>query len=488
MTNNARAWLTGTPENPVINLDLPSGPRGAKGDKGDKGDTGATPNIAVGNVVSVANPGDDAWLSQLLRSGSASQQAIRDTMPSTFKGDKGDPGGWNGGTLLANTVDLDTVLTPGLYYNASTNAVADTKNHYPPMVDVNGSVRGILEVISWTGNSGGLIQRYTRVGTGWVTGNAQRPRVTYQRTYQSGTGMGWTEWSTVTPSQTVTDSNGFKSIQSWEDTSNAWVTTAGPGGVLGAILPVSFDLNNLKTPGKYYQPNSTVSSAALNYPPIVVVQGNSRGYLTVSTWNGQTNTAIQEYTTVGTGTGSTEAQRPGVVYRRTFYNEKWTPWYSTVTQRIDNTAGRAIYTFDDTMNREQLIYGDTGWRMITSLLLPDWTASSLRIRRTMHEVTLQFDGLTSTTLTGHANFLGAISGFTADQPNGGGNQRVGIAGHLDGGGMKHISPEPSTGNTRILHYVASTGLHGQAKWFTKDPWPTELPGTAIGASSSIPTG
>lgn len=49
MTNNARAWFTGPADAPVLNFDIPSGPRGAKGDPGDQ--TPSTVQDWTGTVV-----------------------------------------------------------------------------------------------------------------------------------------------------------------------------------------------------------------------------------------------------------------------------------------------------------------------------------------------------------------------------------------------------------------------------------------------------
>ena len=39
------------PDKPIINIELPGGARGLKGDKGNKGDVGATPQFGIGTVV-----------------------------------------------------------------------------------------------------------------------------------------------------------------------------------------------------------------------------------------------------------------------------------------------------------------------------------------------------------------------------------------------------------------------------------------------------
>jgi hypothetical protein len=57
--SSASANITGTPENPVLNLTIPRGDKGETGETGEKGDTGATPDISVG-TVSTLPLGSDA--------------------------------------------------------------------------------------------------------------------------------------------------------------------------------------------------------------------------------------------------------------------------------------------------------------------------------------------------------------------------------------------------------------------------------------------
>lgn len=60
--SSASANITGTPENPVLNLTIPRGDKGETGETGEKGDTGATPDISVG-TVSTLPLGSDATAS-----------------------------------------------------------------------------------------------------------------------------------------------------------------------------------------------------------------------------------------------------------------------------------------------------------------------------------------------------------------------------------------------------------------------------------------
>lgn len=128
-------------------------------------------------------------------------------------GAKGEAGGWNAGVNLG-TLDLDTVTTPGLYYQASTALAMSTANHYPPMNDMAGSARGVLEVESWSGGAA-VIQRFTRIGSGGnATGGIQRPRVTYVR-YREGV---WSEWSVLANARV--DNTAGRVVYLWDEQAN----------------------------------------------------------------------------------------------------------------------------------------------------------------------------------------------------------------------------------------------------------------------------
>lgn len=319
-----------------------------KGDKGDQGDIGPTPNITIGEVITVPNPGDDLWLSALLRQGTQSQQAIRDTMPTTFKGEKGDPGGWTMGTDLGShtagtALNLNDVRTPGLYRQGSTSTVTAGLYNYPPVVDINGSVRGILEVISWSGSANAVIQRYTTIGTGYGNAGAQRPRI--------------------------------------------------------------------------------------------------------------------EYT-------------------RAFGNDGWSEWDVRVSHRVDNTAGRAVYIWDPTANREQLIYGDTGARNIVGDLIgvrqAEATNAYPTIRRVGNTVTLNLNGavVTSTSTTGQLELYVVPDGFK------GSFQQVNMYVITSINPLTAKSLQLVSQKYVRLYNTPTEGdqLRYTITWETSDPWPTTLPG------------
>lgn len=94
--DSAGATITGTAENPVLNLTLPKGDTGATGAQGQKGDTGATPQIGIGTVTTGA-AGSNA---EVTISGSA------DAPQLNFKIPKGDTGATP--TVYGNTVPMSS--------------------------------------------------------------------------------------------------------------------------------------------------------------------------------------------------------------------------------------------------------------------------------------------------------------------------------------------------------------------------------------------
>lgn len=237
------------------------------------------------------------------------------------------------------------------------------------------------------------------------------------------------------------------------------------------------NLNTITSPG-LYRTEGTVANmvSTLNYPSAVT------GVLEV-TYRSLNRIVQKFYPQSGGG-------QDRVFWTRSSTGDgsAWMPWVVYASQRVDNTAGRAIYTWDDVANREQLIYGDTGWRNISNepVLLNDFTAASMQLRRVDSSITLNFDAMKSATASGNSGFIALPVGFRPDLTNGSGNQRYNTATELTGLNPTVISPEPAYGssvnpNLRFLHYVATRTLHGSVTFYTRDPWPTSLPGTAIGA-------
>lgn len=162
----------------------------------------------------------------------------------------------------------------------------------------------------------------------------------------------------------------------------------------------------------------------------------------------------------------------------------WTPWYFISTQRTEKTAGIATYAFDEVSNRDQLIYGDTGWRDITlsTTMLNGWTVGTIFARRkNCWDVEVLVENLQGAAATSGTAFvlpvgfgrnIARLSRQTLTTASGGAvaSYRVDVQGT---GGT--VVPAPFGAGT--------PALYGALKFSTVEAWPTTLPGTA---SASIP--
>lgn len=246
-----------------------------------------------------------------------------------------------------------------------------------------------------------------------------------------------------------------------------------PGGwTMGTNLNTT-DLNTVRTPGLYWN-GSTVNALnpALHYPPMVDVNGSVRGLLEVKSWSGGTS-VIQEYTRLGTGV-PTGLHRPRVTYSRYNLNDDWTPWDATVTTRVDNTAGRVVYIWDDTTNREQLIYGDTGWRDISAEVV-GYKSGKIHYRRTDWTAHLIFEGALFQNVPENRTIYLPIPGSSPP-----------LSGYMTlGSGMGAPAAHAFQYNYSGIHQVLlnanlSLPISGYVTFPIRETWPTTLIGTPIG--------
>ncbi|UTN91586.1 hypothetical protein QCN38_gp23 [Arthrobacter phage Trustiboi] len=233
-----------------------------------------------------------------------------------------------------------------------------------------------------------------------------------------------------------------------------------PGGlVLGTLITGPADLNDYKTPGSY---RITVTTSINNMPAAFV------GTLTVWQNNNATPMFWQEYTPVTSGGAQ-------LFWRRAFGpSQVWGQWRVYASTRVDQTAGRVIYQWDDLNLREQIVYGDTGWRNITADVLNGWTATAILIRRVGAQVFMrlyQVNGAAQTAQT----FATLTAGFRS------GVFQYEIC-YTEGVNMSTILIE-STGNIKATGTNTKYGTvaYSEVKWSTTETWPTTLPGTASGS-------
>lgn len=92
------------------------GEQGIQGVKGDKGDTGATPNLQIGKITTL-DSGSNATASI---TGTVENPLLNLEIPKGLKGDKGDTGLSAGGTLVTTNISGTTlVLTTDKYQTAT---------------------------------------------------------------------------------------------------------------------------------------------------------------------------------------------------------------------------------------------------------------------------------------------------------------------------------------------------------------------------------
>ncbi|AOT24091.1 hypothetical protein SEA_VALLEJO_1 [Arthrobacter phage Vallejo] len=246
-----------------------------------------------------------------------------------------------------------------------------------------------------------------------------------------------------------------------------------PGGWTAATDLGTMDLNTVLTAGLYRVTQGANVSTTLNYP----ITLNATAVLHVMMVSA-TN-VIQQFEFVL----STPAAR-GFWQRSTSTGgTTWTPWRFVATQRVDSTAGRAIYTWDDTAvpGREQLVYGDTGSREISAYLnTTNWAAGNIKIRRVGWEVELRAYGLDNV-----AGVVGSLGILNQQLPAGFRNQHT-VAGFAQiGANPGQVVVAFSATQATIVGVVDNVICGFTAKWQTTDPWPTSLPGNADGAIPNL---
>jgi len=242
--------------------------------------------------------------------------------------------------------------------------------------------------------------------------------------------------------------------------------TAGAGVPYGVALTTQ-DLNDVTTAGAYRQPAGPSATLARNYP----YAGNS-GVLEVFDFNGSAG-YMQRFTTNGGASGDMR----GFYQRRKTNSTTWGAWQYIARQRVDTTAGRAIYTWDDISGRDQLVYGDTGLRNVTADIAGA-AATGLQLRRVGQLVELSIDTLT-VSASGTVTFYTLPTGFRPA-----GTRRNVIS--ATGGPSAGRNLLTNTSGTVVLG-AAVTGetYNTSLTFFTSDPWPTTLPGAALGTIPNL---
>jgi len=253
-----------------------------------------------------------------------------------------------------------------------------------------------------------------------------------------------------------------------------------PGGLtLGTQLNAESDLNTIKASGVYRLATTYGGLLAKNFP-----RDTDSGVLLVLERVGN-QTLVQEW-------HSMTLQGRGLYRRHMTNTDAWSPWRFTTSSRVDQTAGRAIYQWDDLNGREQLVYGDTGWRKLTMDAATYTVDNGLYIRRIGYDVALRIVDVTFKPAASTTSILTIPAGFTTPDYV---QAYLGNQSGADAPPMVHtrITPNYDTAphsfyvqrNSRLpLPYDIRTG-GTMVKWITSDAWPLTLPGTASGAIPNL---
>ncbi len=255
-----------------------------------------------------------------------------------------------------------------------------------------------------------------------------------------------------------------------------------PGGFGASTLLATSNLNDIKVAGLYRQDGGGNATLVANYPA-----AGSAGVLIVTEMAGL-NYLVQEWHPLY---GDSRGAR--VFYKREFTTPNWSPWRSFVSARVDQTAGRAIYQWDDLNGREQIIYGDTGWRLISPPVVPTKVDSgTAQIRRIGSNVYLRFvDVVLSSAATGYCPIFTSTDIPVNFRPFGAERtmQNVGQVNNALAQQVISIFGEVAwarqVDNAAVSLTRPTAGLKGTVQWLTDDAWPTTLPGTAVGSIPNL---
>lgn len=265
----------------------------------------------------------------------------------------------------------------------------------------------------------------------------------------------------------------------WTGLRNGTIGTVGakgdPGGIVkGTVIAATTDLDTLQTDGLYYAAaTSRPNALTLHYPHSAM----TAGILKVSTWYMDNVDVVQTFETANVVGGMTN-----MIYQRTSFNDVWTPWKGIAPRRIDQTAGRAIYEWDDVNNREQRIYGDTGWRDISADLINGATATLALIRRINDTVTFRVSGLQLPSTAVGDVFYTVPTGFIVDSTYGILRESVGTGGAF---GFNIGATIIHYGNITAGANNTTHRFQGSLNAVANTAWPTVLPGTAYGAINAV---
>ncbi|QGJ88101.1 minor tail protein [Arthrobacter phage Edmundo] len=240
-----------------------------------------------------------------------------------------------------------------------------------------------------------------------------------------------------------------------------------PGGFTFGTLLDATHLDTVIVPGLYRQTTGSNCTTANGYP---ITTNATANVMVLGVATGHVEQRV-EFTI------STHASRVQFHRATTNSGTTWGTWRSFTSSRVDNTAGRAVYQWDETNGRDQLIWGDTGSRDITSTHLDStkWDGGQLKIRRVGSEVELR--GLA---LNNNAAAVGDVTILTAQLPSGFRNQHTVTGAANSSTGLQRAVLAFTATQLTVGGVTSGYNSDFTLKWQTSDPWPSALPGVADG--------
>jgi hypothetical protein len=146
----------------------------------------------------------------------------------------------------------------------------------------------------------------------------------------------------------------------------------------------------------------------------------------------------------------------------------------------DETVGRRKFAWDTTNNRWQLVYGDTGWRDVSALLVNGWTGAAY-LRRVNDRVTLRTNAAVGTAASStimltlpSVDWRPTTTVFIPAL----------ITGSITAATLGGIDVNNSNGNVYVFPYATVASMSIEASWSVVSTWPSVLPGTASGTIPS----
>ncbi|MFF5793968.1 SGNH/GDSL hydrolase family protein [Paeniglutamicibacter sp. NPDC012692] len=157
---------------------------------------------------------------------------------------------------------------------------------------------------------------------------------------------------------------------------------------------------------------------------------------------------------------------------------------------IDQSSGRVVKIWDYLNNREQLIYGDTGWRTTTPPVGQGavdglWTdgTGTIQYRRVNNTVYVRFEGVGFLAGAPAGNYLTPANFLPPGFRTWYSERKKHYLANVNGPINYEISVY-QTSRLRVGPTVPGTGLNalqGTLDFTTDEVWPTTLPGTAVGS-------